>query len=547
MSEYRKKVDDLIRDVNKVYRDPGRKKMIQDAVDRKEAMILSTGTLATWTPTHSTGRSPKDTYIVKNPESEKTIDWTSPNCISLEPDTFEMVFEDAINTLNEKPKIYALDRVVGADSSYSLPILAVTDKALSALFLDNMFRPVPDDVEKSIFAEKPFLLLTLPYDYLDKEKYKGRLRTLDNGETSDICVVMDFDKRVGIVYGSAYMGSMKKLIFTVMNYYLPQEGILPLHCSANEGPDGHSALLLGLSGTGKTTLSADPERALLGDDEHGWNESGIANFEYGCYAKLINLNPEKEPDIYHATFHPDHYLEHGALVENLMVYPDGSFDLDDERFTPNSRASYPLRYNSNIKESAVSEHPQTILFLAADAYGVLPPIARLTPEQSMFWFIMGYTSKLAGTETGITEPQATFSRFFGEPFMPRNPSDYADLLGEKMKTYKTQVFSVNTGWTGGPYGVGNRIDINLTRAMVRAALNGELKNAEFEPDPIFKVSVPKTCPGVPSDILHPVNTWDDKDAFQKQAEKLAKKFQQHFEKAFKGKVDKEIAAECPSV
>jgi len=546
MNEHRK-VDELIRDINTIYKNPGRKKMIQDAVDCREAIILSTGTLATWTPRHSTGRSPKDTFIVKNPESENTIDWTSPNCIALEPDIFEAVFEDAIKILGEKPKLYALNRVVGADSSYSLPILAVTDKALSALFLDNMFRPVPKDVEISIFADKPFLLLSLPYEKLDKEKYRDRLRRLDNGDTSDICVVMDFDKRVGIVYGSAYMGSLKKLIFTVMNYYLPAEGILPLHCSANEGPDGHSALLLGLSGTGKTTLSADPERALLGDDEHGWNDNGIANFEYGCYAKLINLDPEKEPDIYQATFHPDHYLEHGALVENLMVYPDGSYDLDDERFTPNSRSSYPLRYNSNIKESAVSEHPQTILFLAADAYGVLPPIARLTPEQAMFWFIMGYTSKLAGTETGITEPQATFSRFFGEPFMPRNPSDYADLLGEKMKKHNTQVYSINTGWTGGPYGVGNRIDINLTRTIVRAALNGDLKNAEFYPDPIFRVGVPKSCPGVPSHILNPVNTWDDKEAFQRQAKKLAEKFQQHFEKAFKGKVDKKIAAECPSV
>ncbi|MBN1480167.1 phosphoenolpyruvate carboxykinase (ATP) [candidate division KSB1 bacterium] len=542
---YRERIDLLLKDVNKVYMDPSRKKMIADAVDQKRCVILQTGTLATWTPPHSTGRSPKDTYIVKRAESEATIDWTSPNCIPMQSSTFDMLFDDAIAVFETKQHLYALHRVVGADSSYTLPILTVTNDPLSALFTDNMFRPVPKDVHSSIYAEKPFLLVCAPWDYLDSEKYTGRLRTVANGKTSNIAVVADFDARVGIVFGSAYMGSMKKLIFTVMNYYLPADGILPLHCSANEGPNGDCACLLGLSGTGKTTLSADPERALLGDDEHGWNENGIANFEYGCYAKLINLNPDKEPDIYHATFHPDFYLEHGAIVENLMVYPDGTFDLDDERFTPNSRASYPLRYNSNVKESAVSGHPTTILFLTADAYGVLPPVSKLTTEQAMLWFIMGYTSKLAGTETGVTEPQATFSRFFGAPFMPRNPADYSDLLGQKMDEYHVPVYVINTGWSGGPYGVGSRIDINLTRAMVRAALNGDLEHVEFDLDPVFKVLVPKTCPGVPSDVLHPINTWADKDAFKANAEKLAKQFAVHFDKNFKGKVDAKIEAACP--
>jgi len=408
-----------------------------------------------------------------------------------------------------------------------------------------MFRPVPKDIKKSLFINKPFFLLSLPYDNVDPQKYEGRLRKLPNGKTSDLVVTMDFEKQIGIVYGSAYMGSVKKLIFTVMNYLLPDENILPLHCSANESVNGESALLLGLSGTGKTTLSADPDRALLGDDEHGWNDKGIANFEYGCYAKLINLNPEKEPDIYHATFHPDHYLKHGAIVENLMVYPDGSFDFDDERYTPNSRASYPLRYNSNVKESAVSDHPKTILFLTADAYGVLPPISKLSPEQAMFWFIMGYTSKLAGTETGITEPQAAFSRFFGAPFMPRNPSDYADLLGKKMKEHNVKVFCINTGWSGGPYGIGKRMDINLTRAMVSAALDGDLDKVEYEKDPVFKVLIPKSCPNVPVNVLKPVNTWADKKAFEETAKKLAHSFKENFDKNFRGKVDENIAAECP--
>ncbi len=545
MRQHQNTINNLLKDYTRVLENPLRGKMISDSIEQKCAVVMKTGTLATWTPPHSTGRSPKDTYIVKRPAIEKNIDWTSPNCIPMDPETFEMIFNDAIETLKLKKTIYSLKRVVGADSSYALPIVAVSDNPLNSLFLDNMFRPVPKDINKSIFVDKPFYLISLPYDYLDSPKYAGRLRKLANGKTSNLLVTMDFEKHIGIVFGSAYMGSMKKLIFTVMNYLLPEEHILPLHCSANESEKGESALLLGLSGTGKTTLSADPERALLGDDEHGWNDKGIANFEYGCYAKLINLNPEKEPDIYHATFHPDHYMSHGAIVENLMVYPNGFFDLDDERFTPNSRASYPLRYNSNVKESAVAGHPKTILFLTADAYGVLPPISKLSPEQAMFWFIMGYTSKLAGTETGITEPQATFSRFFGGPFMPRNPSDYADLLGEKMKKHNVKVFSINTGWSGGPYGTGKRIDINLTRAMVRAALNGGLENVEFEKDPYFKVAVPTSCPDVPADVLKPVNTWADKKAFEETAKKLALLFKQYFDKNFKGKVDEQIALECP--
>jgi phosphoenolpyruvate carboxykinase (ATP) len=545
MSDHQNTINLLLQDVNRAYHNPSRKKMISDSVDQKCCVVLPSGTLASWTLPNSSGRSPKDTYMVKRAESESQIDWTSPNCIPMTPVTFDMIFDDAVSLLELKPRLYALDRVVGADSSYALPIQTVTDNPLSALFIDNMFRPVPDDIQTSIFAERPFLMLSLPTNMLDGDKYQGRLRKLPSGKTCGLAVTVDFDRRIGIVFGSAYMGSMKKLIFTVMNYYLPAENILPLHCSANEGPDGVSALLLGLSGTGKTTLSADPERALLGDDEHGWNDTGVANFEYGCYAKLINLNPLKEPDIFKATFHADHYLEHGAIVENLMVYPDGSYDLDDERFTPNSRASYPLRYNSNVKASSRSGHPGAILFLTADASGVLPPIAKLTTEQAMFWFMMGYTSKLAGTETGITEPEATFSRFFGAPFMPRNPSDYADLLGAKLRKHQAPVYLVNTGWSGGAYGVGSRMDITLTRAMVRAALNGSLKKVEYKTDPIFKVLIPQSCANVPAEMLTPVNTWADKAAFAEQAKKLAAKFKAHFDKNFRGKVDEAIAMQCP--
>ncbi|MBN2171741.1 MAG: phosphoenolpyruvate carboxykinase (ATP) [Candidatus Krumholzibacteriota bacterium] len=526
-----------------------REEMIREGVEHGEGMVSACGALATWTPVESTGRSPKDTVIVKRPASEDTIDWNSPNNIPLDEETFDMVFEDALAMLEKVDRIYVTDRLVGADPGYALPVKTVADWALTALFTDNMFRPWSDKLAaQSCFRDRPFTLVVLPYRKLDHTRYEGRLRVDPRlGHTSSMVIGMDMDRRLGIVYGSAYGGSVKKLIFTVMNYVLPGEGILPLHCSANEGPDGTSALLLGLSGTGKTTLSADASRALLGDDEHGWDEHGIANFENGCYAKLIDLDPVKEPEITRACFHDDDYLKHGAIIENAMVYTTGEFDLFDDRFTPNSRGSYPLRYLSNIKESSRAGHPKTILFLTADANGVIPPVSRLTREQAMLWFLMGYTSKLAGTETGIVEPQSTFSRFFGQPFMPRNPDVYANMLGEKLDQHGTSVYLVNTGWSGGPYGVGERIDLPVTRAMVNAALAGELEDAEYVPDPVFKVLVPKACPGVPDPrMLDPVNTWDDPKAFAERARKLAADFAKHFDKAYGDKgIAPEVAAQCP--
>jgi len=456
-----------------------------------------------------------------------------------------MAWEDALSFLKAKEKIYISDRSLIADTSYAVKVKTISDRALHLLFTYNMFRPLPEDIEKSIFADKPFTLIVLPYNKLDPKKYEGHLRKLPNGQTSNMIVAMDFDRRLGVIIGSAYCGSIKKLMFTVLNYMLPEEGILPLHCSANEGPNGDTALLLGLSGTGKTTLSADPSRALLGDDEHGWNDNGIANFEYGCYAKLINLRKDKEPEIYNAMMHEDDYLNHGAIFENTMMYPDGSIDFFDDRLTPNSRGSYPLTFLSNIKTPPVGGHPKTILFLTADANGVLPPIAKLTPEQAMLWFLMGYTSKLAGTETGIVDPVSTFSRFFGEPFMPRNPDVYASLLGEKMKKHGTQVYLINTGWSGGPYGVGERMDITLTRRLVDAALKGELEDVEYQKDAIFHLMVPKSCKGVPDEVLWPKNTWSDKEAFEERARKLAEDFSKHFDKAYAEKIAPEIAKVCP--
>ncbi len=546
---FQEKLESMLEAHTGVKRNISRAEMVREAVAHREGVPAACGAMATWTPPESSGRSPKDTYIVRNPESEETIDWTSANNIPLSPDTFEMLVEDALATLAGSGRIYVTDRVVGANPSYALPVHTVADWALSALFTDNVFRPWSDETAtRTCFRDRHFTLLALPYHKLDPARYEGRLRT-DPAlrHTSTMAVAMDFDRGLGVVYGSAYGGSIKKMIFTVMNYILPGEGILPLHCSANEGSRGDCALLLGLSGTGKTTLSADPSRALLGDDEHGWNDDGIANFENGCYAKLIDLDPEKEPEIYSACFHQDDVEKHGSIIENAMMYPWGEFDLFDDRLTPNSRGSYPLRYLSNIKESSTSGHPKTILFLTADANGVIPPVSRLSREQAMLWFLMGYTSKLAGTETGIVDPVSTFSRFFGAPFMPRNPDVYASMLGERMDRHGTTVYLVNTGWTGGPYGVGHRISLPITRRIVNAALEGGLEDVEYERDAIFRVSIPKSCPGVddPS-MLNPVNTWGDPAAYGERARKLAREFAAHYEKAYGGKdIDPAVAAECP--
>ena len=547
--KFQTRLDKLLAGGN-IHRNLARSALIKACVGNGEALVSANGALATWTRPESTGRSPADTIIVKRPESEKTIDWTAANNLPVDPETFDMLVDDALKTLRKSKNVYASDRVIGADASYALPVTTVSNKALNVLFCDNMFRPVPKNIDKSIFADKPFTLLACPDQKLDPERYKGRLRVDPRlGHTSTMVIAVDFDRRIGVVYGSAYCGSCKKLLFTVMNYLLPAAGILPIHCSANEGRKGDIALLLGLSGTGKTTLSAEKSRALLGDDEHGWNDKGIANFENGCYAKLIDLDPKKEPEIHRACFHEAPYTKHGAIIENAMMYPDGTFDLYDDRLTPNSRGSYPLTYLSNIKKSSKGDHPSTILFLTADANGVLPPVSKLTREQAMLWFLMGYTSKLAGTETGVTEPKSAFSRFFGAPFMPRNPDEYADLLGAKLEEHDTDVYLVNTGWSGGPYGVGKRMDIMLTRAMCAAAIEGELRDVKYEQDPFFKVWVPKSCPGVDDPkILKPRNTWKDKKAYEERAQKLAADFAAQWNKAYaKKKIDKAIAAECPGL
>lgn len=544
--DFIKKLDTLIAHKENVHMNARRSDLIKAAVKNREVLVSRNGALATWTRIESTGRSPKDTLIVRWPEIEGEIDWNSPNNLPLAPDTFALILEDALTLAGSKDKLYVTDRVVGADSRYALPVRTVSDQALTALFTITMFRPVPRDIGRSIYCDQPFTLVALPVDKLDKLRYFGKLRQLPDGTVSDMVVVMDYVNRIGIIIGSAYAGSVKKLMFTVMNYLLPKAGILPLHASANEGKDGDIALFLGLSGTGKTTLSADPDRLLLGDDEHGWSRHGIANFEFGCYAKLIHLDPKKEPQIHNAITHDAPLTRHGAIVENAMVYPDGSFDFSDSRLIENSRGSYPLSFLPSVKKSSRGRHPKTIIFLTADANGVLPPVAKLDQDQAMFWFLMGYTSKLAGTETGIVEPASTFSRFFGQPFMPRNPNDYASLLGRSIKKHRTSVYLVNTGWSGGPYGVGKRMDIHVTRAIIRAVLSGELDRVATVEDQTFHINIPVSCPGVADEILQPRNTWKDPEAFTARALKLAGEFSAHYDKVYGNKdLPDSVRRQCP--
>jgi phosphoenolpyruvate carboxykinase (ATP) len=524
---------------------PDRRRMIEEVVANREALVSGCGALATWTRPESTGRSPQDTLLVRRQASESLIDWTSPNNLPIDEETFDLLLEDVLQVYTTRAKLYVTDRVLGADSTHALPVRTVSDRALTVLFTDNMFRPVPADIERSCFKDRPFLLVVVPGEKLNPKRYENRLRFDPRlKHTSTMAVAMDLDRRIGVVFGSAYCGSVKKLMFTVMNYLLPGDGILPLHCSATEGNAGDVALYLGLSGTGKTSLSADPDRALLGDDEHAWGDEGVSNLENGCYAKLINLSREREPEIYNACFHRARHLEHGAIIENAMMYPIGYFDLDDDRLTPNSRGSYPLSFLRNIKTPPTGGHPRTILFLTADANGVLPPISRLNHNQAMLWFLMGYTSKLAGTETGVVEPKTTFSRFFGQPFMPRNPEVYARLLGEKLERHGTQVYLVNTGWTGGPYGKGMRMDIALTRRLIHAALDGSLAEAECQEDALFHLSIPRTVHGVA--LKHPRDTWADKSAYDERARKLASEFGAHFGRVYFGQgIKDEVARECP--
>ncbi len=538
-----KALEEVLAQKEKVHLNPTREDVIRWSVERGSAVKTKYGCLATWNPGASTGRSPADTFIVDTPDVHDTIDWKSKSNNPISEDTFYKLYDKALEILKGKEEIFITDRSIGADTHYALPVRTVTSRPLVSLFTYNMFRDMPEDIEDSIF-KKEFTVLVLPFDSIDSKLYPELAE-----RNSSMVIVSNFKERVGIVIGSSYLGTVKKLMFTAMNYYLPNHNILPLHCSSNVDDKENVSIFLGLSGTGKTTLSSDPNRKLLGDDEHAWCDRGVYNFENGCYAKTLNLTEKSEPEIYHAIFDEKNYLANGAILENTMVYPSGKVDLCDERFSANGRASYPLDALQNIRKSSQAEHPRTILFLTADASGVLPPISKLEVDQAKLWFLMGYTSKVAGTENGITEPVATFSRFFGEPFMPSRPSIYMKLLGEKMAAHKTNVYLVNTGWIGGVYGKGGeRISLKYTRAMVEAANQGLLENVNYKKEDFFNLSIPETCPNVPSEILRPMDNWKDKEAYKQEAEKLAGKFAKHFKETFgTHPISDAIVAFCPGM
>lgn len=500
--------------------------LYEHALRRREGIIAQGGAFVANTAPY-TGRSPKDKYIVQESSSENNIWWENNNAIT----------ESAFESLRQKMwrhlatrELYVRDMFAGADPHYRLPVRIVTELAWQNLFAKNMF--LSDDDDAAFDPERGFTVVAAP---------TFRAEPPRDGTRSEVFVIIHLGQRLILIGGTAYAGETKKSIFSVMNYILPLQGVFPMHCSANIGARGDTAIFFGLSGTGKTTLSADPDRTLIGDDEHGWSENGVFNFEGGCYAKVIRLSAEAEPEIY-ATTHM-----FGTILENVVIDPfTRKMDFDDASITENTRASYPLDYIPNASRTGIGGHPKNIILLTADAFGVLPPIARLTIPQARYHYISGYTAKVAGTERGVNEPEPNFSTCFGAPFLPMHPTVYSRLLGERIAAHQANVWLVNTGWSGGAFGVGRRIKIAYTRAMVTAALNGELDSVLTETDPRFGVAVPTRCPDVPDKILNPRNTWADKAAYDAQATMLARMFIKNFEK-FSDRVPQEVRDASPHV
>ncbi len=500
--------------------------LVQDAIRIGEGVLNDTGALVIRTG-EFTGRSPKDKFTVKDEITADSIHWNDFN-IPIEPKHFDIIFKKVTDYLSSIPEIWVRDCYACADPRYRLKIRVVNEKPWNNLFAYNMFlRPTEEELEN---FEPEWQILSAPGLKLDPKECGTRQYN---------AAVVSFKHKMILIAGTGYTGETKKGIFTILNYILPhQKNVLSMHCSANMGDDGDTAIFFGLSGTGKTTLSADPNRKLIGDDEHGWTGDSIFNFEGGCYAKTINLTEEKEPEIYNA-------IRPGALVENVIFYPDtNKINFDDGSITENTRVSYPLDFISNAIEPSIGGLPKNIFFLTCDAFGVLPPISKLTPGQAMYQFISGYTAKVAGTELGVTEPKPTFSACFGAPFLPLHPGKYAHMLGDKMQEHKVNVWMINTGWTGGPYGIGKRMKLKFTRAMITAALTGGLNSVQFETDPIFGVSIPTECPNVPTEVLNPINTWTDRIAFAEKAKYLAGLFVKNFEKYADG-VSAEVLAAAP--
>ncbi|MFN2421029.1 MAG: phosphoenolpyruvate carboxykinase (ATP) [Gemmatimonadota bacterium] len=512
-----------IRPGEDVHHDLSASELVEHAIKREEGLLVRSGALRATTGDR-TGRSPEAKFLADEPSVHDEISWGKVNR-PVDPAVFERMHRKVADYLSSRP-LYVFDGWAGADPHYRIGVRVVNELAWHNLFARQLFlRPSSDEPTNH---DDPFTILAAP----------GLTADLDDPAQDDgVFVMLSFEKKLVLIGGTQYAGEMKKSIFTVMNYLMPQREVFPMHCSANIGQDGDVALFFGLSGTGKTTLSADPERRLIGDDEHGWSDDGVFNFEGGCYAKCIKLSKEKEPQIWEA-------IRFGSVVENVVVDEQTrEVDYDDASITENTRAAYPVDFIPGAVIPGVGGHPRNVLFLTADAFGVLPPISRLTREQAMYHFISGYTSKLAGTEKGVTEPKTTFSACFGAPFLPLHPTRYAEMLGERMESHGVDVWLVNTGWTGGPYGEGKRMNLPHTRAMISAALAGGLREARFTPHPVFGVEVPDRCPDVPSEVLNPRRTWRDADAYDSKARELATRFQENFA-TFKD-VPREIAEAGP--
>jgi phosphoenolpyruvate carboxykinase (ATP) len=500
----------------------GTAQLIETAVRRNEGALSKDGALVCITGQH-TGRSPNDKFIVKDAETESTVDWGKVN-VPMAPEHFDALHEQILAHMSAKD-LFVQDCYAGADPENRLRVRIINENAWHNLFARNMFIQ-PGDSELESFVPD-FTVLQAPSCHADPALH---------GTNSEVFVIVNFAKKLVIIGGTIYAGEIKKSVFSILNYILPERGVLPMHCSANIGADGNTAIFFGLSGTGKTTLSADQSRVLIGDDEHGWSHNGVFNFEGGCYAKVINLSEEAEPEIYATT------RRFGTILENVVMDPaTRALDLNDGSLTENTRASYPIDFIPNTSETGFGPQPKNIIMLTADAFGVLPPISKLTPEQAMYHFLSGYTAKVAGTEKGVKEPQAVFSTCFGAPFMPRHPTVYAKLLGEKMEKTGATCWLVNTGWSGGGYGVGKRMQIKYTRAMLNAALDGTLDAGEFKTDPNFVFLVPTACPGVPDDVLQPKSTWQDQTAYNIAAQDVAQRFESNF-KQFEEHVDDQVAA-----
>ncbi|GAB4072737.1 phosphoenolpyruvate carboxykinase (ATP) [Barrientosiimonas marina] len=485
--------------------------LAEKILNRGEGVLSATGAVCATTGAY-TGRSPEDKFIVRDNMSDEHVDWGEINQ-PIDETVFDNLLQKVTAHLHNRDALFQFRGFAGADPNYRLPIDVITEYAWHSLFARQLF--IPPTKGELETHESDFTVISAPTFKADPDT---------DGTNSETFILISFEKRIVLIGGTEYAGEIKKSIFSVMNYLLPQNNVLSMHCSANVGQEGDVALFFGLSGTGKTTLSADPYRRLIGDDEHGWSPNGIFNIEGGCYAKCINLSAQKEPQIYNA-------IRFGSVLENVVLDPSSREpDYDDTSLTENTRAAYPLENIDRIVTPSVAGHPNTIIFLTADASGTLPPISKLTKEQAMYHFLSGYTSKLAGTERGITQPEATFSACFGSPFLPLAPSRYAEMLGDKIDQFNSSVFLINTGWTGGSYGTGKRIKLSYTRAMVHAALEGELATIETVTDEIFGLDIPLHVPGVPDDVLVPKNAWADKQAYVNEAQALAVKFHDNFSK-----------------